>query len=101
MVDYVGCVLSHLCDRRCVVRRGEFLELALDNALLKLDDEARVPELLEYAKTVYDSGALYAIRDLMTDGALPDIWVSCDILEEEEFWEAVRGHLEKRDEQDG
>jgi len=78
-----------------------FLEFAADNGLLKVDGEADVLDLMEYSTTVYELGALHAIRDLMVDGVLPDMWVRCDLIEEKEFWKAVRGHLEERDEQDG
>ena len=78
-----------------------FLEFAVDNGLLKIDGEADVLDLMEYSTAVYELGALHAIRDLMVDGVLPDAWVRCDIIEEKEFWKAVRGHLEERDEQDG
>ena len=81
--------------------RGEYLEFAVDNGLVKVDGDASIEELVEYSTTVYELGALHAVRDLMVDGVLPDMWVSCDLIEEETFWEAIRGHLEKRDEQDG
>ena len=81
--------------------RGDFLEFAVDNGLLKVDGDANVPELLEYSTTVYELGALHAIRDLMVDGVLPDMWVRCDLIDEEAFWKAIRELLEKRDEQDG
>jgi hypothetical protein len=77
--------------------RGDFLEFAVDNGLLKLDGEASVSELLDFSETIYDLGALHAVRDLMVDGVLPDMWVRCDLIEEKEFWKAVRDHLKERD----
>lgn len=81
--------------------RGDFLEFAVDNGLLAVDGQASVSELMEYSTTIYELGALHAIRDLMVDGVLPDMWVRCDIIEEKEFWNAISDHLGKRNEQDG
>ena len=81
--------------------RGEYLEFAVDNGLVKVDGDASIEELVEYSTTVYELGALHAVRDLMVDGVLPDMWVRCELIDEETFWGAIRGHLEKRDEQDG
>lgn len=81
--------------------RGDFLEFAVDNGLLAVDGQASTDELMEYSTDIYELGALHAIRDLMVDGVLPDVWVRCDIIEEKEFWNAINDHLGKRNEQDG
>jgi len=81
--------------------RGEYLEFAVDNGLVKVDGDASIDELVEYSTTIYELGALHAIRDLMVDGVLPDMWVRCNLIDEETFWKAIREILEKRDEQNG
>ena len=81
--------------------RGEYLEFAVDNGLLTVDGQASVAELVEYSHSVYDMAAHNTIKKLMKTGSLPTEWVECGVLDEDEFWEHMRTHLEARDEQNG